>query len=149
MFLWSIFKYICNSDKYESCFIAIEVLTFSLHSASELLNPMLLNKYTHTHTRNVFPQNIIQGWCHRNNNTFVFFHTKLPPSEWRHMIFLLLQSDAVCQYKYFLSYQLVKVNINMKSLQYVACFHRNKGLKYLLWCPRDLMRKLLQTLGRL
>lgn len=76
MFLWSIFKYICNSDKYESCFIAIEVLTFSLHSASELLNPMLLNKYTHTHTRNVFPQNIIQGWCHRNNNTFVFFHTK-------------------------------------------------------------------------
>lgn len=48
-----------------------------------------------------------------------------------------------------LSYQLVKVNINMKSLQYVACFHRNKGLEYLLWCPHDLMRKLLQTLGRL
>lgn len=32
----------------------------------------------------------------------------------------------------------------MKPFQHVACFHRNKGL----WCPRDLTRNLLQTLGR-
>lgn len=105
MFLWSNFKYICNSDKYESCFIAIEVLIFSLHSASELLNPMLLNKYAHAHICNVFPQNIIfdiiSMTSSLNNNIFCLLPYKIPPSEWRHMTFLLLQSDAVCQYKYF------------------------------------------------